>query len=403
MIPNPTNLTRIAVQLTSLVPLATRLEAVLSDPDVHLHLERLRVELRELSDSFRIPEVDEASIELSRIRRLLHATADLFPHRDWSSWKSPLSDADSRLSPVETRFRYRNLDCEWKPMRILEPDPPVLGRMDDYRIGERAALLLGLQRSPEVKLFLVPGFSGVGKSANLVPSIRRAMDAEKWEVEYLPVCDALVPKGELRRRLKEIARRSHDRLLVVTDDTPMVVEETIAEVRDALPEILGAGARAVLVGGAFHSTDDQERLLFEHYGSLISPDSVWSVPVHVKPLNRMQATEVLSSEATRLSSEAYNTFAGFALGYLPPFLRVLRPFRIAPEIDSLRGALDCFCTEYKKSIAEILEWRLTIPEGGTEDDVLSREVEDLIRGIDEEADRFFTRFSRNLSGSRPTL
>ncbi len=298
-------------------------------------------------------------------------------------------------------------------MKVLEPDPPVLSRMDDYRVGERAALLLSLCRCKETQLFFVPGFSGVGKTANLFPAIRQALDSKRSQVEYLPFRDNPMKEVELRTYLQDLARRGHDRLVLVIDDTPMgttapYVPPTLPNyttiVKEELPMILKTEARVILVGGGFFSTAEQESRLIQHYGGLVPPGAFRSFPIDVKPLNRSQAEEALTGEATQLTPDERRAFADFSLGYLPPFLRILRPFKVDPETSSLRGALDCFCNAYSSrynGIAEILWWIGVIPEGARQtsnegevwEDAMTPELQRLIFGIDEEAAKFLTSVS----------
>ncbi len=327
------------------------------------------------------------------LRQVLDISNNLFQSDWYSLGGSSLADLMHAARPVGPAARFFAAQ-ETKPLldwevvagdgeviTPLPPDPPQVN-MNAYRLIEVAALGYYLRPEAPERLILVPGFTGTGKTDHLIPHLISASKTRGLNPLYIDLMDKNTGMGMLKRFM-----RSPTHPILILDELCLLSRSDEGKLRNSMKAYLQGHEDRQLVlvyGGTHYSTQGQLIMLRDISRDLVSAERTTVVPIDVKPLNRLQAEEVLNSDA-RLTSEDRRRFTNFVLERLPSYLRVLRKFRLPRGVDTLEHALLNFQWVWEEDLEKIMARACVRPCGATESEAVTPELQDVGRRLEEDA------------------
>ena len=415
----------LATRFQSILQGATRLHVLASaHPKGDLPKEATEITARLTSDLITLPpgliepKVREELAETLRdpqrrfekIGNLVEIVKPLFPNADWFVGEpgkktrliapAPQVGMEKYFKPQRkgapsgtplVKYEVVSFDGKITP----QPDDPLPIGLKGYRMPEAAALAHLLSpRSPQ-RLILVPGFKGTGKKTLVVRQLLDYLARNQISSLYVDASDSHTGLGTLKQKL----RTSNPSTLII-DEVCELQQKHLKNFRLLEREIKrflekSGDKKVVLIGGGVGSTSGQETLLRYDLRKLAEEKEIGVVPVEVKQLNRLQAGEVLLGESAQLSLFSAvdqnrsviekELFVDFVLNRIPPYLMVLRQFRLHQGILTLEGALSHFKETIEKDfLISVLFPAGVFPEGAQGTDLLTPKVEKMLNRLDDD-------------------
>lgn len=275
---------------------------------------------------------------------------------DWYTPQSLTSGepAANGLPPSRSLYEVSASDGHVKP---LPKDPPRVG-MAGYRIAEVTTLVHLLKYGSPYRLIFVPGYIGTGKKSYVVKEITHRLTKERRKFCSIDMANRYEGFKTLRETLGASPLPS---ILILREISYLEPDAIRKLINKLLPYYRTKHKKVVVVlmGGGFMSAECQAILFKEEFEGLIKTvqeDGTIVVPIEVKPLNRNQAEEVLTGEASKeISGKSRKKYTDFVLNRVPPYLRALRSFSLSPRTMSLADAFQKFEETFNEEMELIIK------------------------------------------------
>ena len=301
----------------------------------------------------------------------------LFGHRHW------LGRSTFEAPSLLVRYHPPGVD---DGRHVAPQDPPDI-TLAGYRLVEESALRHLVSAEAGFRLLFIPSMWGAGKTDHILPHLREqlfesgvhfvSVEGQQRSNNEFPglghlqgIVDNLASQEGARRTNGRTPGKSADEPhIVIINNAVAPMVRTKGErkyLRTIVKRALeNTSARIALFGGSGFGFENDLLAQIDQIQSLLG-DLTDTYPtagmaIHLKPLNSLQAYEMLTENAKDLPDRSKQRYARFAMERLAPYPRVMVKFSLPERVTTLTEAFEYF-TETWQKLYSILARAQVYPE-----------------------------------------